>query len=127
MLAGGGLFVAIRHAEDIMDSRLSFIGMIATNNVAGTFEAGNGDDTQMLPICLLTPQWCCCQCLGTCVYCVPVRGVMCCTIGVSGGGDGGGLYAWIYSISGGVSSSSMSLTTVTATNNTAGAMHWTLL
>ncbi len=49
---------------------------------------------------------------------------MCCTIGMSGG-DGGGLYA---SIVGDVSSSSMSLTTVTATNNNAaGTMRWTLL
>jgi hypothetical protein len=53
---------------------------------------------------------------------------MCCTIGMSGDyGSGGGLFAEIYSYFGDVSSSSMSLATVTATNNTAGAMHWTLL
>jgi hypothetical protein len=51
---------------------------------------------------------------------------MCCTIGTSGD-VGGGLYAWIYSFSGDVSSSSMSLTTVTAANNTAGMMRWALL
>jgi hypothetical protein len=51
---------------------------------------------------------------------------MCCTIGMSGG-DGGGLYAQIDSY-GDVSSSSMSLATVTATNNTAtGTMRWALL
>jgi hypothetical protein len=50
---------------------------------------------------------------------------MCCTIGMSGRG-GGGLYAWISSL-GDVSSSSMSLTTVTAANNTAGMMRWALL
>ncbi len=45
---------------------------------------------------------------------------MCCTIGMSGGGGGGGggLYAEIFG-KGGISNSSMSLTTVTATNNTA--------
>jgi hypothetical protein len=52
---------------------------------------------------------------------------MCCTIGMSGGGGGGGgLYAEIFSHRD-VSNSSMSLTAVTATNNTAGMMHWTLL
>jgi hypothetical protein len=52
---------------------------------------------------------------------------MCCTIGVPGSvSDGGGLYARIDSDSD-VSNSSMSLTAVTATNNTAGTMHWTLL
>jgi hypothetical protein len=49
---------------------------------------------------------------------------MCCTIGISG--YGGGLFAWING-NRDVSSSSMSLTTVTATNNTAGTMHWALL
>jgi hypothetical protein len=50
---------------------------------------------------------------------------MCCTIGTSGG-DGGGLYAEIHGSD--VSNSSMSLTTVTATNNTAAStMHWMLL
>jgi hypothetical protein len=45
------------------------------------------------------------------------------------GGDGGGLYADIYSYGNDhVSNSSMSLTTVTATDNTAaGTMHWALL
>jgi len=47
---------------------------------------------------------------------------MCCTIGMSGD-DGGGLFAEIYSYAG-VSNSSMSLTTVTATNNTAGMMRF---
>jgi hypothetical protein len=51
---------------------------------------------------------------------------MCCTIGMSGDGGGGGLYAEIYS-GGDVSNSSMSLTSVTATNNTAGMMRWALL
>jgi hypothetical protein len=52
---------------------------------------------------------------------------MCCTIGMSGDG-GGGLFAWIDSYLGYVSDSSMSLTTVTATNNTAaGTMRWALL
>jgi hypothetical protein len=52
---------------------------------------------------------------------------MCCTIGMSGG-DGGGLFADIYSSSGGVSNSSMSLTTLTAANNiAAGTMRWALL
>jgi hypothetical protein len=50
---------------------------------------------------------------------------MCCTIGMSGG-DGGGLNAFIGSDVD-VSNSSMSLTNVTATNNNAGTMHWTLL
>jgi hypothetical protein len=61
------------------------------------------------------------------LHCVPMRGVMCCTIGMSGG-DGGGLFADIYSSSGGVSNSSMSLTTLTAANNiAAGTMRWALL
>ena len=52
---------------------------------------------------------------------------MCCTIGMSGGA-GGGLYALIYSSNVGVSNSSMSLTTVMATNNSAaGTMRWALL
>jgi hypothetical protein len=52
---------------------------------------------------------------------------MCCTIGMSGG-SGGGLCAEIDSEAGDVSSSSMSLTTVTATNNTAAStVHWALL
>ncbi len=53
---------------------------------------------------------------------------MCCTIGMSGdNGLGGGLYAGI-GCGGDVSNSSMSLTTVTATNNTAtGTMRWALL
>jgi hypothetical protein len=42
------------------------------------------------------------------------------------GGFGGGLFAKINS-GGDVSSSSMSLTSVTATNNTAGTMRWALL
>jgi hypothetical protein len=53
---------------------------------------------------------------------------MCCTIGMSGG-NGGGLFAVIFSYDN-VSSSSMSLTTVTTTGNTAtGAMRcqWALL
>jgi hypothetical protein len=51
---------------------------------------------------------------------------MCCTIGMSGGeSSGGGLCAEIYG--GDVSSSSMSLTAVTATSNTAGMMRWALL
>jgi hypothetical protein len=54
---------------------------------------------------------------------------MCCTIGMSlAGRAGGGLHAEIYSGSGGdVSNSSMSLTTVTETNNTAGTMRRALL
>jgi hypothetical protein len=53
---------------------------------------------------------------------------MCCTIGMSAlSGEGGGLYAEIGG-SDGVSNSSMSLTTVTATNNAAaGTMRRVLL
>jgi hypothetical protein len=48
-----------------------------------------------------------------------------CITGTSGG-SGGGLYAYIRS-DGDISSSSMSLWTVTATDNTAGTIRWVLL
>jgi hypothetical protein len=52
---------------------------------------------------------------------------MCCTIGMSGHGNGGGLCVRIYS-GGDVSDSSMLLTTVTTTGNTAtGTMRRALL